>query len=169
MGTSLAHFFFRKECAMKSKILNYRPVTWFVIANRTASVIYADTKSHPFYFIERLSNPIGSKMEGELVADREGRIASVSNRTIRHAYEPKESKHEHLARLFAKRIAEYLDRGYQEKKYDQLVLVAGPRFLGMLRNELKPAVRDLIQHEVKHEYLQGSDHQIKKLISNAIL
>jgi protein required for attachment to host cells len=153
---------------MKNKILNYRPVTWFVLANRTASVIYADKKNKPFYFIERLNNQIGTKMEGDLVADREGRIASVSNRTIRHAFEPKESKHEHFAKLFAKRIAEYLDKGHQEKKYDRLVIVAGPRFLGMLRNELKPAVRELIQHEVKHEYLQGSDQQIKKLILNAI-
>ena len=153
---------------MKNKISPYRPVTWFVLANRVESVIYADKKNQSFFFIERLENKEGKKMESELVSDREGRIGSSAGNSIRHGLEPKESKHEHLAKIFAKRIAEYLERAATEKKYDQLVLVAGPRFLGLLRSALKPNTIGLITHEIKREYLQGSDAEIKKLIINAI-
>lgn len=153
---------------MKRRILDYRPVTWFILANRCDAIIYGDKKKKPFYFIERLENENGKKSEYQLVADREGRVGSSASRTIRHALEPKESKHDHLANLFAKRIADYLERASEKKLFDNLVLVSGPRFLGMLRKALKPQISSLIIHEVKREYLQGSDAQIKKLILNAI-
>ena len=43
---------------------------------------------------------------------------------------------EHSARTFAKEVGRYLDRARIDHKYDQLVLVAPPKFLGALRKEL---------------------------------
>ena len=152
---------------MKKQLLNYRPVTWFVLAHRSNAVIYADKKAHPFYFIDRLDFQKAKKVS-ELVSDRSGRMVSSANKSIRHAYEPHESKTQHLSKVFTKEIAQYLEHARAEKLFDQLVLVSEPHFMGLLKKSLKPEIRNLIKHEIKHDYQWGSDAEIKKLIIQAI-
>lgn len=146
----------------------FRPVTWFVLANRAEAVIYGDKKNQPFYFIQRLNNRIGKAPEFHLIADREGTVGSSATHSIRHSFEKKESKHEHQAKLFAKRIATFLEKEKLKRRYDQLVIAAEPHFLGLLRAALKPSLRALVQHEVRHAYLQGSDAELRHLVLNAI-
>jgi len=152
---------------MNKQILNYRPVTWFVLAHRIGAVIYADKKNHPFYFVDRLEFQKAKKVS-EQVSDRSGRVVSSANTSIRHAYEPHENKTHHLSKVFTKEIAEYLEEARAEKLFDQLVLVAEPHFMGALKKALKPDIRDLIKHEIKHDYQWGSDAEIKKLIIHSI-
>jgi protein required for attachment to host cells len=146
----------------------YRPVNWFILANRVEAVIYGDQRNEPFHFIDRLHNRKGRAPEYHLVSDREGTVNSSASKTVRHSYEPKETKHEHSARQFAKQISLYLEKALNKKQYDDLTLVAEPHFMGLLRAALKPSVKNKVIHEVKHEYLQGSDDKIRKLIQNAI-
>lgn len=137
---------------------------WVVVANRTSAVFYLNGSDQKFHFVGRLSNKKGRRTDHELVADRPGRVFASGGGSLRHALEAPQSRKEHIAHGFAGRIAATLDEGLRLKRFKTLVLVAEPRFLGMLREELHPDTRRSVIREVGHEYARGSDERLRELI-----
>jgi protein required for attachment to host cells len=45
--------------------------------------------------------------------------------------------------------------------YDDLVVIAAPRFLGTLRTALRGVTRDLVSREVPRDLVRAEDRQIK--------
>jgi protein required for attachment to host cells len=62
-----------------------------------------------------------------------------------------ESAREHVEHAFAKRLADFVDKGRCDNQLDQLILVAGPRFLGDLRAALSPETQRLVKLEINKE------------------
>lgn len=54
----------------------------------------------------------------------------------RGGVDPKESAHEHLADVFAKELAELVEHGRLQGLYDNLILIADPKFLGRIKSDL---------------------------------
>ncbi len=141
----------------------------YVVANRSEAVFYADGSDRKFHFVERLTNKKGHRHESELVSDRPGRGVSSAGGGIHHGLEPGTSHHELAARRFAKRVAAALERGRSQKLFRELVLVAEPHFLGLLRRSLTSKTREAVTHEVGHEYYaQGSGEEVRARILKAI-
>ena len=145
-------------------------VRWYVVANRTEAVLYTDEAKQKFQFVDRLLNEKGALHESELVSDRPGRGFSSSggDGSVRHALAHRESHHEHVAKEFASRIAASLEAARNQKRFTEIVLVAEPHFLGLLRAALGPATTALVKCEVRHEYTKGSDAEIHAQILKAI-
>ena len=77
-------------------------------------------------------NPAARGHARDLGSDRPGRtFESVGS--MRHAEEPRTDPLRHAKAAFARTIAEYLEHAGNEKKFDQIVLVAPPAMLGDLR------------------------------------
>lgn len=70
----------------------------------------------------------------------------------RHAIEPHTTLREKIADRFAHTLNAALDRGRQEHRYENLVIVAPPRFLGVLREIMDKPVRDRVVEEIHHDY-----------------
>ena len=49
---------------------------------------------------------------------------------------------------FARRIARVLDEGQRQNRYDRLIVMAPPEFLGLLREEMPAAVRATVTAEI---------------------
>ena len=62
---------------------------------------------------------------------------------------------------FARRIARRLDAVRRTVGYDELVVIAAPRFLGTLRTALRGVTRDLVSREVPRDLVRAEDRQIK--------
>lgn len=141
---------------------------WYVVANRTEAVIYQDGSDHQFRFVQRLSNVEGKETESQLASDKPGKgSSSAGNGTIHHAL-GRNNKHETAAKKFAGQIVHALEVGKKESRYTDLVLVAEPHFLGLLRQSLPRAVQSVVSHEVGREYRQGSDAELRSQIMAAI-
>jgi protein required for attachment to host cells len=144
-------------------------VRWYVVANRLEAVFYQDTRDTKFQFVDRLKNPRGNSLEGELDSARPGSgTSSAGNGTIRHGLDRTFHHHERVAKKFAEVIARSLAKKAQEGQFNELVLAAEPHFLGLLRASLSPQVRHLIKSEVNREYAQGSDLELYQNILRAI-
>lgn len=149
----------------------YKPekkTCWYVVANRAGAVIYKDNDQHQFDYVYRFTNSKARKKESELDSDRPGKGASSASKNVRHSLDKHNNKHEVVAVKFSKKIAEALSKGAQEKRFDELVLVAEPHFLGLLRDQVPLRLRPLIKYEVHHEYLQGSQKKLRERILKAI-
>ena len=83
----------------------------------------------------------------DLVADAPGRSFD-SHGQGRHAVSPSTEPSDVEALRFATEIGKRLDKARKDGLFSQLVLVAAPRFLGMMREALNRPTRDCIAHEV---------------------
>ncbi|MGE3865509.1 MAG: host attachment protein [Hyphomonadaceae bacterium] len=78
--------------------------------------------------------------------DRPARVQESAG-PARHAVEPRIAPHEAGERAFLQRLAAFLDDGAAKGAYEELVLFAPPRALGVLRNALSGPARGRIAGE----------------------
>jgi protein required for attachment to host cells len=79
----------------------------------------------------------GRRHQGELEADRPGSSAGRAG-AGRHSYAPSRDAKEVACAHFAKELAADLAREHRAGDFTRLVLVAPPRFLGVLKSALDP-------------------------------
>jgi protein required for attachment to host cells len=81
---------------------------------------------------------------------RQGNTAMPGNATV----SPGESKLEHEADLFARRVAQRLAEAHREHRFEHLRIAAAPRFLGRLRKALDTEVSRAVEDEIDKDLLQ---------------
>ena len=64
------------------------------------------------------------------------------------------SRLEHEAELFARRVADELERAAAAQRFDALVVAAAPKFLGRLRQQLSPQVAARVTRELDKDLVQ---------------
>jgi len=106
-----------------------------------------------------LGDPEARKQEQDLVSDRPG--SNVGSGGGHYGLAEKTSHKTMEVESFARLIAEKLEVDSRAGEFDEVALVAGPRFLGMLRNALPPALRKLIKHEVHHDLVHRPESEIR--------
>jgi protein required for attachment to host cells len=120
--------------------------TWIVAADESrARVLQVTGRAQHLVEVEDLVNPEGRLKDRELTTDAHPRFRGTDG----PANDREEtSAVEHEVERFAKRVGEHLDKARQQGRYDQLVLVAPPKFLGALRKELHKEVEKLVSDEL---------------------
>lgn len=109
---------------------------WLVVAHRAGARIFSiHDHGRSLRLVEDLDHPRGRLHDGAIDADRPGR-AYDSVGGGRHAMEREEGASERDAADFARVVAARLEQGRVEHACDAIVLVAEPRFLGLLRATL---------------------------------
>ncbi len=143
---------------------------WVVVATRTRAVFYSvDHRGEKLQFIKRLSNEEGRFADSKLGSSRPGTgFSSAAGGTIHHALDRGFTRHEIVARRFARKIADELSVDRRQRRFRDVVLVAEPHFLGLLRGVLDAPTRKAVAHEVNREYPRGSDASIRVNVFNAI-
>lgn len=119
---------------------------WVVVAHRAGVRIFKRVGlAEALEQVEAIDHPEGRLQSHELESDAPGsaRMGSRSGEFEQH-----DDPHEHTAKVFAKTIAERLERGRNAQAYDGLVLVAEPRFLGMLNQSLDEPTARLVRKTV---------------------
>jgi protein required for attachment to host cells len=121
--------------------------TWIMVADAARAQLFLSESAHePIESFVCLENPNANLRDQDLVSDKPGRaIESVGG--ARHA-EERIDHHRADKTAFARRVAEYVERGAADKKFDRLVLVAPPQMLGDLRGALGQQSQARVTHEV---------------------
>lgn len=135
---------------------------WIVVANQSEARIYSlDRPRGALVELRRLEHEAGHVREGEMVSDRPGRaFQRVGN--VRSAMEPEVDPKEQEAMRFAKEISDHLDGGQQQGRFDRLVLVAAPHFLGLLRKALSSATAKYVTEEIAKNLVQYEAQEIRQ-------
>jgi protein required for attachment to host cells len=117
--------------------------------------------------VARLENPAAHLPSRELVSDRTGRVFDSGSRTgrgaktrTRHGAQSDYDPHAVILERFAARLAQRLDADRRRGRYAELVLIAGPKFLGVLRPQLPAAVSRLVTREIARDLVKAEDEQI---------
>jgi protein required for attachment to host cells len=110
---------------------------WVVVADEARAIVYARaTKRGALTELLTLENPDGRKKAGELVSDRGGRSFDSSGQG-RHAMgQQRTGPKVQIATTFARQVAGEISKATHSGRCRGYVLVAAPRFLGLLRDAL---------------------------------
>jgi protein required for attachment to host cells len=120
--------------------------TWIVAADSSrAKVLQVADPKKEFVEIDALLNPEGRLSEREINTDAHGRFPGSPGGSTA---EDDVGAVEHHTELFAKRIGDYLEKARTDRRYESLVIVAPPKFLGALRRELGKEVQKLVAEEL---------------------
>jgi protein required for attachment to host cells len=107
--------------------------------------------------MQAIADPQAHTREAEHHRDAHGRRHGGDGSGVRNIGGPTTSAGDsdrHLeAGRFAKTVAAELSRALREKRFDRLQIVAAPRFLGMLRQELDKDVAAVVEEEMAKDLI----------------
>lgn len=114
----------------------------------------------------RLTHPESRLHEQDLTSDRPGRVFDHAplqghrrGATARHGAGGERSARDHETEVFARHIAEVLAQAHQQGRFDRLVIISPPRFLGILREVLPQSVQATVVAQISkdlvHEHLSA--------------
>ncbi len=141
---------------------------WVVVADEARAFIYTrDTRRGALAELTCLENPDGRKKPGQLVSDRGGRSFDSGGQG-RHAMgQEKPGPKEHVAGVFAKQIAIRIGRALHDGRCRGYVLVAAPRFLGMLRDAVANHCSEAPEKAIAKAVVDKDVQFLRKLVDDA--
>jgi protein required for attachment to host cells len=123
--------------------------TWIVAADSSRARIFeAQGTGKNFHEIQDFVNEAGREHYQDLRTDAKGRYYGKGERNQAHTAEPEVDAVRHETELFAKKVCEYLDKGRVEQRYDELFIIAFPKFVGLLRENLSKEAQQRIKREI---------------------
>ena len=147
--------------------------TWILVADEAiARILERPEAGRELDNVEELTDPLAHARTADLRRDAEGRRAGSATHSARpntphrlrsgaSATASAGEDEQHLeAQQFAKRVAEHLGDALRQRRFDELQVVAAPRFLGFLRKAFAPDVAALVTREVDKDYVHFGNQDI---------
>jgi protein required for attachment to host cells len=147
--------------------------TWILAADSSrAKVLQVADREHKLIEIDDLLNPEGRLQDRDLQTDAEPRFNGHSGvgrpgggRTGGPASDREtQGAVEHSVQVFAKEIGRYLEQARNQHRYDELVLIAPPKFLGAVRKELGKEVEKLVVDELPKDLSWFNARDIERYV-----
>jgi protein required for attachment to host cells len=136
--------------------------TYVLVADSThARLFSAESPSSPLLELETMNNPEGRLHDRDITSDLPGKVNGASG-SGGHAYEDQTDPKEHLANSFARRIAKYLEEGRNTRRFEQLLVVSAPSFLGELRGQFSSQLSKLVCFELAKNLTTHSNEEIRR-------
>ena len=136
-------------------------ITWVVVAESSRAKIFEGTKRNtPLRELQDLTHPESRLHERELTSDLPGRTFD-SGGEGRHAMGQVVSPKEQESLRFAQAIAGHLEIARIEGRFEKLILVAAPAFLGLLHDSLSNNLNKLVIEEVRKNLVQHDAADIR--------
>ncbi len=129
---------------------------WILVANQAEAQIYSsDRLPGNLLLVDVLANKEGAAHPRDLISDAPGR-AFDSIGSGRHAMEPNTGVKEEQRRRFVKEMVERLQTAHLKGVFDQLVLLAAPAVLGVIRKTLTADLKKIVIKEIPKDVI-GQD------------
>lgn len=135
---------------------------WVLVADAARARIFSvDSPLAKLQPVEQLVSPDARLHDRDINADRPGR-AFDSFGEGRHAMGTNTNPKEQDAIRFAREVADHLEQGRVGNRFDRLVVVAEPHFLGLLRKAIKPALEQMVTLEINKDLSKATDQEIRE-------
>jgi len=122
---------------------------WVLVADRARARLFEFASSgQKLVEIACFDNP-EARVHG-IARDRLPRV-NESSGGIRHAIEPRTTMMEKSVDRFARSLIDELENGRTQQRYDQLILVAPPRFRGALHRHVDKPLKNCISAEISRD------------------
>ena len=148
---------------------------WVLVADEAiARILRWPETGDQLESVEELTDPAAHAKERDFNRDAQGRRAGVaphgSRQNTSHRLRGTASvtasageEDQHLeAQGFARRVAQHLAEALRQKRFDELRIVAAPRFLGHLRKELDSHVGATVSQELNKDLIHAENSELTR-------
>ena len=140
---------------------------WILVANQAEAQIYSsDQLPGNLLLVDVLENSEGTTHPRELISDAPGR-AFNSTGSGRHAMEPNTGVKEEQRRRFVKEMADRLQAAHLNGDFAQLVLMAAPAVLGVIRKSLNAGLKKTVIKEIPKDVIGQDVDKIQSQLARA--
>lgn len=143
--------------------------TWIVLGHRTGvRILESRGPGSDLATVRETPFPWAHLQGKDFVTDRPGRKPHPGM-PGRRAAMVREDPLEHYVELFAKQVADALEKDRVSGNFDRLVLVSEPRFLGTLRERLGDQTKRMVAATLAKDLAEHEPAQIRRSLQNTIL
>jgi protein required for attachment to host cells len=128
---------------------------WILVADGSRARLLQQQTDGQLVVLHEWDSPPARKHPGQLESDRSGQAAPG------HTLEHSDPQFRHQ-RTFARDLAEYLNKHQEE--YENLVLIAAPKTLGALRDDLNERVQRKVSLESSRDWTHLPLHELPERI-----
>ena len=140
---------------------------WILVANQAEAQIYSSGQlPGNLLLVDVLANKEGTTYPRELISDAPGR-AFNSTGSGRHAMEPNTGVKEEQRRRFVKEMADRLQAAHLKGDFAQLVLMAAPAVLGVIRKSLTAGLKKTVIKEIPKDVIGQDVGKIQSQLARA--
>lgn len=120
---------------------------WIVVADEgSARLVEYRPDDRSFTVVETLDDPLAHARNRELQRDASGRRGTAAHAASITTSAGLEASHQQAISA-ARRVVERLSSARNDARFGALIIIAAPRFLGLLRNALPPDLQPLVREE----------------------
>lgn len=122
---------------------------WIVLVNQSEAKFFeCDLRTQgEVRFVEKIDNPKGRLKPKDLEADRPGYSGSPAGGPGGRLEKPQDPK-DRIMKMFAKKVVHRLEEEHRHGTFEELVIIAGPKFLGTLRPLLSKELAAAVVQEI---------------------
>jgi protein required for attachment to host cells len=134
---------------------------WIAVADRCRCRIFAqETRYGPLEEVLDLVSSNGGLKNQDINSDRHGRSFDSGGQG-RHALGTSIDPANQEAIRFAKDVSQQLDAARKKRRFQQLYVIAEPRFLGHLRQAFNRPLQDVVAAEIGKDWTSQTSDQIR--------
>lgn len=138
------------------------PKTWVVVAESSRAKIFElDKRNLPLKELEGFAHTPSRVHEQQLTSDLPGR-SNDSHGHGSHKMGTHTSAKQHESQEFAKTIGNHLDSARCQGKFDKLIIMSSPAFLGQLRKQLSSETRKYVHSEIDKNLVRHNTSEIQE-------
>jgi protein required for attachment to host cells len=138
------------------------PTIWVLVADAACARLFRleqpELTMTPALDREMIGTNLPSR---EIASDRPGRTFDRAGRG-RHAKEPSTDPARHARESFARDVARLLEDERKRQSFEQLIVVAAPRFLGDLRATMSEQLRAAVTAEIAKDLSRLPPHELRE-------
>jgi protein required for attachment to host cells len=132
---------------------------WYVIADGGRARFVERDENGAFRTVLSFVASDMHKRSSDLGRDRPARVKESAN-TARHAVEPRRDLHEAAKEDFIALVAEEIAAEHGSGQFDRLVLVAPPKVLTELKQQLSKPLATLVVKDLQKDLTKVPDHDL---------
>ena len=140
---------------------------WILVANQAEAQIYsANRLPGSLTLVSTLTHSEGTAHARDLTSDAPGRVHDRMG-LARHSMEPDTGVKEEQRRKFVKKIVDRLEAIHLKGDFDQLVLLAAPAMLGVIRKTVVGNLAKTVIKEIPKDVIGQNLDKIEKQLERS--
>lgn len=144
--------------------------TWILVAHDAGARFFEnDGPGKGIELVDEIAHAEGRERDRDFDADRPGRsFRKHSADPRRAAMSRSQTPHDRAVSDFARELGQKLQQARVQNRYERLVLVAPPRFLGLLRSALDSPTSQLVVGSLDKDLAAAKEPELIKHLGEVI-
>ena len=142
--------------------------TWILVADSARARLFESDRSGALSELACYTNPEARAGTRGMGSDRPPTV-NESMGQARHALEPHTSPRAKVAANFARALRDVLHTAHGVQRFERLVLVAPPRFLGDLHRAFDKALRACVSAEIRRDFTHLTPAKLQAQLAQGAL